>query len=309
MANRSHSEVENSGNGRHLSITSVQELLNTFKDNLSEHLTEDNIVKINLDPVTNLIFKTYFKWFPYIITDDTKIKIKENFVHIFYNDNNIEINFNDQIFSIPIESSLKDQYIPEYKSLARKFLSTSNFYGIDCQSSNSFTDKLNAILVMRESHLHNSEYFKDCIITTNNTDIETIRALEQTNTVSLPVNCVDNKLDIDSIKNHCEVSDEFIAGIIIPEEVEVNKKIIKAIHDIDGYVYKQCSYKELLNASDYESMGVDIIGFGPIATTEELSVFLPCSEETGTSLSYGRLYTTPANSISVEILKTLVADV
>ena len=81
MANRSHSEVENSGNGRHLSITSVQELLNTFKDNLSEHLTEDNIVKINLDPVTNLIFKTYFKWFPYVITDDTKIKIKENFTY------------------------------------------------------------------------------------------------------------------------------------------------------------------------------------------------------------------------------------
>ena len=54
---------------------------------------------------------------------------------------------------------------------------------------------------MRESHLHNSEYFKDCIITTNNTDIETIRALEQTNTV-IPPNCVDNKLDIDSIKNY-----------------------------------------------------------------------------------------------------------
>lgn len=309
MADRSHSEIENSGNGRHLSITSVQTLLNTFKDNLSEHLAEDNIVKINLDPVSNLIFKSYFKWFPYVITDDTKLKIKDSVVHIFYNKDSIEINYQDQNFSIPIESTLKDQYISEYKTLAKKFLQTSNYHGIDCQSSNSFTDKLNAILVMRESHLHNSEYFKDCIITTNNTDIETIRALEQTNTVSLPVNCVDNKLDIDSIKNHCEVSDEFIAGIIIPEEVEVNEEIVKAVHDIDGYVYKQCSYKELLNASNFESLGVDIIGFGPIATTEELSVFLPCSEDTGTSLSYGRLYTTPANSISVEILKTLVADV
>ena len=309
MADRSHSEIENSGNGRHLSITSIQILLNTFKDNLSEYLNEDNIVKINLDPVSNLIFKSYFKWFPYVITDDTKLKIKDSVVHIFYNKDSIEINYQDQNFSIPIETTLKDQYISEYKTLAKKFLQNSNYHGIDCQSSNSFTDKLNAILVMRESHLHNSEYFKDCIITTNNTDIETIRALEQTNTVSLPVNCVDNKLDIDSIKNHCEVSDEFIAGIIIPEEVEVNEEIVKAVHDIDGYVYKQCSYKELLNASNFESLGVDIIGFGPIATTEELSVFLPCSEDTGTSLSYGRLYTTPANSISVEILKTLVTDV
>ena len=68
----------------------VQELLNTFKDNLS-HSTEDNIVKINLDPVTNLILK-HIQNGSYVITDDTKIKIKENFVHIFYNDNNIEIN-------------------------------------------------------------------------------------------------------------------------------------------------------------------------------------------------------------------------
>ena len=55
------------------------------------------------------------------------------------------------------------------------------------------------------------------LITTNNTDIETIRALEQTNT-DVPVNCVDNKLDIDSIKN-CEVSDESIAELLFTEEV------------------------------------------------------------------------------------------
>ena len=48
---------------------------------------------------------------------------------------------------------------------------------------------------MRESHLHQSEFYKDCIITSNNADIETIRALEQTQTVSLPVHCEDNKLD------------------------------------------------------------------------------------------------------------------
>ena len=65
---------------------------------------------------------------------------------------------------------------------------------------------------MRESHLHHSEFYKDCIITSNQADIETIRALDQTHTVSLPVNCEHNKLEIDGIKDHCEQSAEFIAG-------------------------------------------------------------------------------------------------
>ena len=162
---------------------------------------------------------------------------------------------------------------------------------------------------MRESHLHQSEFYKDCVITSNNADIDTIRALEQTQTVSLPVHCEDNKLDINGIKDHCEQSEEFIAGIIIPEEVEVSKEIVDLVHKTDGYVYKQCSYKEMLNAKAYYNLGVDILGFGPIATIEELSVYLPRSEQTGTSLSYGRIYTTPANSVSVELLKTLVSNV
>ena len=32
--------------------------------------------------------------------------------------------------------------------------------------------------------------------------------------------------------------------------------------------------KELLNARTYYELGVDILGFGPIATIEELSVYL-----------------------------------
>ena len=91
--------------------------------------------------------------------------------------------------------------------------------------------------------------------------------------------------------------------------MEVTNEIIELVHKTDGYVYKQCSYKELLNAKTFYELGVDILGFGPIATIEELSVFLPRSDQTGTSLSYGRIYTTPANSVSVELLKTLVSNV
>ncbi len=309
MADRSHSEIENSRNGRHLSLNSIHNLIDIFKNNISDYLNKDSIVKINLNPVTNLIFKTYFKWFPYVVTDDENIKVTENMVHIFFEDKNIILKYNNQDTKIPLGVEYKDQYQSDFTIYAEKLLDVINYHSLDCQSSDSYTALLSAILVMRESHLHNSEYFKDCIITSNQTSIETIHALEQTNTVSLAVNCTDNVLDIESIKNHCKESDEFIAGIIIPEDVEVNKEIVKALHDIDGYVYKECSYKEILNAKEYNSIGVDIIGFGPIATSEELSVYLPKSNDTGTSLSYGRIYTTPANSVGVEILKTLVADV
>ncbi len=306
MADRTHSKVENSRYGRYLAIEIVHKIINTFKTQFADELSDNSIVKVELDQISYEIFKSYFKWHNFTITDNTNVK------------HNLKI-WNDTAFvyletkshqsKIPINTNIQDQILGNYKEYINHFLKLSGYHGVDCQSSDSFTDKLNAILVMRESHLHHSEFYKDCIITSNQADIETIRALDQTHTVSLPVNCEHNKLDIDGIKDHCEQSAEFIAGIIIPEDVVVTKEIIKYVHSTDGYVYKQCSYNELLNSKKFNDIGVDIIGFGPIATTEELSVYLPSSYDTGTSLSYGKIYTTPANSIGVEILKTLVSNV
>lgn len=306
MADRSHSEIENGRNGRYLNLETIQNLISLFKENITDNLSDEDIVKINLDDVSNEIFKTFFKWHKFIVTCD---EIKNPSVNIEIIDDHIQVTSEDQTYQLKIKSSIKDQLQENYKSFNKKFLNFSSYVGVDCQSYDNFTDKLSGIFVMRESHLHQSEFYKDCIITSNNADIETIRALEQTQTVSLPVHCENNQLDIDSIKEHCKQSEEFIAGIIIPEEVEVTKEIINLIHNTDGYVYKQCSYKELLNAKTFYELGVDIIGFGPIATIEELSVYLPSSEETGTSLSYGRIYTTPASSVSVEVIKTLVENV
>ena len=306
MADRSHSEIENGRNGRYLNLETIQNLISLFKENITDNLSDEDIVKINLDDVSNEIFKTFFKWHKFIVTCD---EIKSPSVNIEIIGDHIQVTSEDQTYQVKIKSPIKDQLQENYKLLNKKFLNFSSYVGVDCQSYDNFTDKLSGIFVMRESHLHQSEFYKDCIITSNNADIETIRALEQTQTVSLPVHCENNKLDIDSIKEHCEQSEEFIAGIIIPEEVEVTKEIINLIHNTDGYVYKQCSYKELLNAKMFYELGVDIIGFGPIATIEELSVYLPSSEETGTSLSYGRIYTTPASSVSVEVIKTLVENV
>ena len=306
MADRSHSKIENGGNGRYLNLETIQNLISLFKENITDNLSDEDIVKINLDDVSNEIFKTFFKWHKFTVTCD---ELKNPSVNIEIIDDHIQVIFEDQIYQVKIKSSIKDQLQENFKSLNKKFLNFSSYVGVDCQSYDNFTDKLSGIFVMRESHLHQSEFYKDCIITSNNADIETIRALEQTQTVSLPVHCENNRLDIDSIKEHCEQSEEFIAGIIIPEEVEVTKEIINLIHNTDGYVYKQCSYKELLNAKMFYELGVDIIGFGPIATIEELSVYLPSSDETGTSLSYGRIYTTPASSVSVEVIKTLVENV
>lgn len=306
MADRSHSEIENGRNGRYLNLETIQNLISLFKENITDNLSDEDIVKINLDDVSNEIFKTFFKWHKFIVTCD---EIKNPSVNIEIIDDHIQVTSEDQTYQLKIKSSIKDQLQENYKSFNKKFLNFSSYVGVDCQSYDNFTDKLSGIFVMRESHLHQSEFYKDCIITSNNADIETIRALEQTQTVSLPVHCENNQLDIDSIKEHCKQSEEFIAGIIIPVEVEVTKEIINLIHNTDGYVYKQCSYKELLNAKTFYELGVDIIGFGPIATIEELSVYLPSSEETGTSLSYGRIYTTPASSVSVEVIKTLVENV
>jgi len=306
MADRSHSEIENSRNGRHLNLETIQNLISLFKEDITDNLSDEDIVKINLDDVSNEIFKTFFKWYNFAVTCD---EIKNPSVNIEIIDDHIQINYEDQIYQVQIKSSIKDQLHEHFKLFNKKFLEYSNYVGVDCQSYDNFTDKLSGIFVMRESHLHHSEFYKDCIITSNNADIETIRALEQTQTISLPVHCENNQLDIDGIRDHCEQSEEFIAGIIIPEEVEVTEEIINLIHNTDGYVYKQCSYKELLNAKTFYELGVDILGFGPIATIEELSVYLPSSEETGTSLSYGRIYTTPASSVSVEVIKTLVANV
>jgi hypothetical protein len=305
MANRSHSEIENSGNGRYLSVDSVQELINKFKQ-YSDNLNEDDIVKVSLDTTAYTIFNTFFKWFPYVITDDHRVKNPT--ISISVDNDYIVIDKQDTYSNtIPCTFDTSSNQL-DYKPLIDQFLNKSNYANVDCQSYDSYTDKLSGILVMRESHLHQMQYFKDCLITANNCDIDTIRALEQTNTISLPVHSQDNNLNLDSIKNHCEQSSEFIAGIIIPEDVTVTKEIVDLLHGINAYVYKQCAYKEMIDSNKLSAIGVDIIGFGPIAVSDELSPFLPASSETGTSISYGSIYNKPAHERSVAILQTITTS-
>ena len=70
-------------------------------------------------------------------------------------------------------------------------------------------------------------------------------------------------------------------------------------------MYKQCSYKEVLDSNKFFDLGVDIIGFGPIATTSELSPYLPGAS----SISYGNIYNRPVHGRSIAILDTLGSDV
>ena len=300
MADRSHSQTENSRNGRHLSIETIYSLIGSFKETISDNLTDEDIVKVTIDNTSYKIFSTFFKWFPYTITDNQKVKTPTT---VTQDSDNIIISYKGKETLIPLDYSWNRNV--EYSSSVTKFLDWSHYKNINCQSYDSFTDKLNGILVMRESHLHQMQYFKDCIITANNCDIDTIKALEQSKTVSLAVNLKDNKLDIESVTEHCTQSAEFVAGIIIPEDVAVTNKIIEQLHSIDSYVYKQCSYKEVLDSNKFFTMGVDIIGFGPIATTDELSPFLPNTS----SIAYGTIHNKPAHERSVAILNTVIADV
>ena len=300
MADRSHSQTENSRNGRHLSIETIYSLIDSFKETVSDNLTEKDIVKVSLDNTSYKIFSTFFKWFPYTITDDQKVKTTTT---VTQKSDKIIILYQGKETLIPLEYSWNSNV--EHSSSVTKFLDWSHYKNINCQSYDSFTDKLSGVFVMRESHLHQMQHFKDCLVTANNCDIDTIKALEQTKTVSLAVNLQDNKLDIEGIKDHCSQSPEFIAGIIIPEDVTVTSEIINELHNIDAYVYKQCSYKEVLDSNKFFTMGVDIIGFGPIATTDELSPYLPNES----SIAYGTIHNKPAHERSVAILNTVIADV
>ena len=58
MADRTHSETENSRNGRHLSIETICSLVDTFNENISDNLTEEDIVKVSLDDTSFSVFST-----------------------------------------------------------------------------------------------------------------------------------------------------------------------------------------------------------------------------------------------------------
>ena len=307
MANRSHSKTENCWNGRHLHLNTVNDLIEEFKTSIIEELNLDDqsIIKIkNIDNISFEIFKTHFKWYNFNITNDDKIK-DDSCIILELEDDKIVINKKQSNIDVKYQNIVNKDFSQIYK----KFLNWSNYYQIDCQSYDTYTSQLSAILTMREKHLHQMEYFRDCVITSNNNSYQTIRALEQSKTVSLPVNVSENQFNLETIKEHCSESNEFIVGIIIPEDVLVTKDIVEELHKIDAFVYKECSYKEILSIKDFYNFGVDVVGFGPIATTEKLSYYLPHSESTGTSISYGRIHNTSANERSKEILKTLVKDV
>ena len=94
MANRTHSQTENSRDGRHLSIETIRSLIDTFNKSISDHLTEDDIVRVSLDETSYSIFSTFFKWFPYTITNDQKVKTTNT---ITLNTDNIVVLFNNDV--------------------------------------------------------------------------------------------------------------------------------------------------------------------------------------------------------------------
>lgn len=308
MADRAHSKVENSRHGRRVSINNIQNLILFFNDNIVDSLSESNIVYLkNFHTETYEIFKTYFKWCPFVITNQP-IKINNDTI-LIEQDKNFIINFNNISHTILIDENISKIPHVDISDLKQKFTEKFKYPHINCQPIDSFTSHLSAILGIKERHLHCSEFYKDCFITTNNADISFINALKQSNSVSLPVHIENNIMSSDSIKNHCDESAEFVAGLIVPENIDVEDKSIKLIHDINGYVYKECSYKEALDLPIYFDRGVDIVSFGPVASNEELMFYMPSSDNDKFSISSGNLYTAPYSTNSLELLKTLVSNV
>ena len=89
--------------------------------------------------------------------------------------------------------------------------------------------------------------------------------------------------------------------------MEVTNEIIELVHK--PWIRLQTMlYKELLNAKTFYELGVDILGSSQLLP-RGTKCFQIRSIIDRHRLSYGRIYTTPANSVSVELLKTLVSNV
>ena len=128
MADRSHSKIENGGNGRYLNLETIQNLISLFKENITDNLSDEDIVKINLDDVSNEIFKTFFKWHKFTVTCD---ELKNPRVNIEIIDDHIQVIFEDQTYQVKIKSSIKDQLQENYKLFNKKFLNFSSYVGVD----------------------------------------------------------------------------------------------------------------------------------------------------------------------------------
>jgi len=301
MADRTHSETENSRYGRYINLDILDDLLESIhalKDEEKYILSLDDSVEDTLKDVLH----TYLKWHQIKVIPNAK---KHVLGTLHQSPSRLVLESKDQkSFSYYYDNLDTKIDVKNLKSNVLKYL---GFYDMTFQSSSDNTDIFTAIMTIREFYRHNMKSHKDCVITVNNTDINTIKALSYSNSTGLAIGISNNKIDMDTLTTHCKESSEFISSIILPDEVDNVKEVCDLVHQHDIKVIKIASYKDILKETYLADCGVDIIVFGPVATTQELHYYLPNHKQdnTGFALGFGTVSQTAYNRKSIQICKNI----
>ncbi len=302
MADRTHSEIEDSRYGRYINLDILDDLLTSIyelKDKDHFVLSLDSSVENTIEDV----LRTYLKWHDIKVIPNAKTT-------------NVLATLHQSPSRFVLESNEKKSFPYHYDNLEKtvnvtdlqnNILACTGYHAMTFQSSSSETDIFTAIMTVREYYRHKMKAHKDCVITVNNADMQTINSLSHSNSTGLAVGYDENKIDMDTIKIHCDESAEFISCIILPDDVENTKEVCDLVHQHDIKVIKIASYEDFLEGKKLYNNGVDIITFGPVATTEELHYYLPFhrQDNTGLSLGFGTVSQTAYNRKSIEICKNI----
>tara|TARA_B100002019_G_C21269239_1_gene601197 strand:+ start:2937 stop:3866 length:930 start_codon:yes stop_codon:yes gene_type:complete len=305
MADRTHSEIEDSRYGRYINLDILDDLLEAIHELKQEDkfiLSLDESVESTLEDV----LKSYLKWHGIkVIPNATGNNV---FGTLHQSPSRLvlesEVNLSFSYFYDNLEKNI------DVKDLRNSILSRTGLYEITFQSSSDHNDIFTAIMTVREYFRHQMKAHKDCVITVNNADMNTINALTNSNSTGLAVNVTDNKIDLDTLEDHCKESSEFISCIILPDDIENIEAVSNIVHKYNIKVIKIASYEDFLSETPLAEQGVDVIAFGPVATTHELHYYLPYHKQdnTGFSLGFGTVSQTAYNRKSIEICKLLEID-
>jgi len=306
MADRTHSEIEDSRYGRYINLDILDELLDSIHELKEEEkfiLSLDSSVEDTLKDT----LRTYLKWHDIKVIPNAKANVlatlhqsPSRFVLVKPDDTELSISY----YYDNLEKDI------DIEDLQKNILSHTGFFDMTFQSSSNKNDIFTAIMTVREFYRHHMKAHKDCVITVNNADINIINALSYANCTGLAVSCNENKIDLDTLKTHCKESAEFISSIILSDDVENIKDVCNIVHEYDIKVIKVASYKDFLRGKELYNSGVDIIVFGPVATTKELHYYLPYhrQDKTGLAIGFGTVSQTAYNRQSIEICKNIPID-
>ncbi len=165
MADRTHSEIEDSRYGRYINLDILDDLLTSIyelKDKDHFVLSLDSSVENTIEDV----LRTYLKWHDIKVIPNAKTT-------------NVLATLHQSPSRFVLESNEKKSFPYHYDNLEKtvnvtdlqnNILACTGYHAMTFQSSSSETDIFTAIMTVREYYRHKMKAHKDCVITVNNAD-------------------------------------------------------------------------------------------------------------------------------------------